>query len=94
MNFVNDTRRAWVAYSIMALCFLGFYTSFHLVRSRLSDHSASLAIERVVALFMFADWLLLALFSLAGILSRTRVGAVGLATALFFLLMLLWPALS
>jgi hypothetical protein len=84
MKLVTDARRAWMTYTVLVLFFVGFYASFHLVRSHFSTHPGILTFERVIASLMFADWILLALLSFTGLLIRARVGVIGLVTALFF----------
>jgi hypothetical protein len=94
MKAVASATRAWIAYAAMTSLFVACYWAFHIVRYDLTDIPARASVEVTIALVLFADWTLLLLFSVVGLLRRSRVGVYGLATTLLFLLMLLLPAMS
>jgi len=94
MKAVARATREWIAYAAMTSLFVACFWAFHIVRYNLEDIPAKAGAERAIALFLFADWIVLLLFSVVALLRRRRVGVYGLATTLLFLLMLLLPAMS
>ena len=94
MKIVAFATRVWIAYAAMASLFVACYWAFHIVRYNFDDFPTKGSVERTIALFLFADLVVLLLFSVVELLRRQRVGVYGLATTFLFFLMLLLPAMS